>query len=182
MELYMKKNNTRDIKKVPSVERMDKNYIVDVDAGTITWHTVPLRGAALAKVGKECGTINNQNYKVIIVDGKYYLLHRVIYFYAHPNEDQSKLIDHIDGNRLNNKISNLRLVDQSKNMTNINKLTCKNVSGVRGVSKHQNGWSAEFTYNKKRYRKFFNDEDMDRAVEWIKNKRLEVCKEYSGSV
>lgn len=51
--------------------------------------------------------------------GKMYLLHRII-FEAHlgkiPNEF---VIDHIDHNRQNNDISNLRLVPQSINATNI---------------------------------------------------------------
>lgn len=75
-----------------------------------------------------------------------------------PNNMQ---LDHIDGNKSNNKISNLRLVNQRKN----NKNRCKrsdNTSGITGICWNisHNAWCIRRTVNGKRlatYRKDLNE-------------------------
>ena len=57
------------------------------------------------------------------------LLHRVIM----GVDDRWTLIDHIDGNRLNNSRSNLRVCTQQQNLCNRGKQT-NNTSGFKGVS------------------------------------------------
>lgn len=71
--------------------------------------------------------------------------HRLIY----PTNLQ---IDHIDGNTLNNRKSNLREVTVQQNMLNLQK-KCSNTSGIRGVSydKNKNCWKTDFTCEKIRY-------------------------------
>lgn len=54
-------------------------------------------------------------------------LHR--YILGYPNG----VVDHIDGDRLNNRLSNLRVCDQSVNLKNC-KLSSRNKSGFQGVS------------------------------------------------
>lgn len=66
--------------------------------------------------------------------------------------DYDKIYDHIDKNRLNNKKSNLRVVNQHQNIMNMGK-KYTNSSGVTGVAKKltKNGikWYANITYNYK---------------------------------
>ena len=66
--------------------------------------------------------------------------------------DYDKIYDHIDKNRLNNKKSNLRVVNQHQNTMNMGK-KYTNSSGVTGVAKKltKNGikWYANITYNYK---------------------------------
>lgn len=61
-------------------------------------------------------------------------------------------VDHIDGNTLNNKKSNLRSVTIQQNMKNLQK-KCSNTSGIRGISfdKRRNSWKTDFTCEKTRY-------------------------------
>ena len=84
------------------------DYMVNEDGGIINLKTKRLLS----------GSIRN-GYIRININNKWESLHRLIWesFYnkiLEPNE----IIDHIDGNRLNNKLSNLRLVEPSENMLN----------------------------------------------------------------
>ena len=75
------------------------------------------------------------------------------------------VIDHIDGNPLNNKISNLRIASTNQNASN----RCKSIpgkSGVRGVYKHTCGrWAAQIKHDGKvKYLGLFDSVDDARAA------------------
>ena len=57
-----------------------------------------------------------KRYERVSVDGKIQALHRMIYLWNHGH--LPKTLDHIDGNRANNKIENLREATQHKNCLN----------------------------------------------------------------
>ena len=65
--------------------------------------------SAVIKAGKK-------RYERITVDGKAYALHRMVYLWNHGYLPE--IIDHIDGNRENNKIENLREATQQQNCLN----------------------------------------------------------------
>lgn len=70
-------------------------------------------------------------------------LHRLIAIHFIPNPDNLPYVDHIDGNRLNNSIENLRWCTMSQN--NMNKgATPGSSSSYKGVSwtKDKNKWKA----------------------------------------
>lgn len=70
-------------------------------------------------IGREAGHIYKDckvYYKKIYFNGKIYVLHQIIYFLE--TGKYPKIIDHIDGDGLNNKISNLREVTSRKNSQN----------------------------------------------------------------
>lgn len=79
------------------------------------------------------------------IDGKYVkaVPHRFAWFFVY-GVVPSGVIDHIDGNKTNNKISNLRDVTQRLNMRNQIQRS-NNSSGVRGIhwSKTKNKWIAQ---------------------------------------
>lgn len=86
--------------------------------------------------GAVAGSPNSSGYLIIMVDGKRYLAHRLIWLYYHgymPELD----VDHINRNRLDNRVENLREVSRSCNTRNSgNYMT--NKSGVKGVH-----WAAD---------------------------------------
>ena len=87
---------------------------------------------------KKGGTVSTRGYKKIGVDYKIYGEHQLVFLHHHGYLPEQ--IDHIDGNKLNNKIENLRAADNSKNMMN-RELLRNNTSGAKGVF-----WDRE--YNK----------------------------------
>lgn len=71
---------------------------------------------------------------VVTFNKKQLLVHRVIYMLHFHYIQDGFIIDHIDGNVLNNKIENLRSVPVVLNTRNC-KLTTRNKSGIQGVCK-----------------------------------------------
>ena len=63
---------------------------------------------------------------------KQYKVHRLVINAFIPNIEKKRCIDHIDSNRLNNTISNLRWASYQENNRN-SSLSSKNTSGVKGV-------------------------------------------------
>lgn len=72
-----------------------------------------------AKKDSEAGYVAEDGYRRVRVDGIYLYVHRLVWFYMTGKETPEDLfIDHIDGNRLNNSIENLRLASSLENQYN----------------------------------------------------------------
>lgn len=90
------------------------------------------------KVGDVMGFVNSRGYRRISISGKIYQAHRLawLYHYGAWPKDQ---IDHINGNRCDNRIDNLREVTNAENGKNTSRHR-GNKTGVSGVHIHsQNG-------------------------------------------
>lgn len=64
------------------------------------------------------GSLRNNYIRITLPDGKHKSAHIIIWEAFNGPIPEGMVIDHIDGNRSNNKLSNLRLVTQSENMKN----------------------------------------------------------------
>jgi hypothetical protein len=123
------------------------------------------------KPGYKAGCSDSEGYKVLQLNQKAYKLHRIIFLYHHgylPDE-----IDHIDNNKSNNLIENLREATRSNNAKNI-KLRKNNTSGVKNVvwNKERNKWEVALLVDGKR--KYFGWFDnlikASKAAEKARNK------------
>jgi len=87
---------------------------------------------------------------ITIMGGKY-LAHRLAWLFGHGKDPGEKLIDHINGNSLDNRLSNLRLVTTTENQWNVSEALSSSKSGSRGVYFHrQSGkWCASICTNGK---------------------------------
>lgn len=108
----------------------------------------PISGNFL-RDGKRAGTLNRLGYVQIKMDGRLYLAHRLAWF-LHYGYLPAKQIDHVNGNKADNRISNLRLASGSENLRNRGK-PCNNTSGYKGVSwiAHYQKWQATIKFDGK---------------------------------
>jgi hypothetical protein len=104
--------------------------------------------SSTAIAGTVCSNKDSKGYLRVGINKKRYAVHRVIFMMHH--NFLPEYVDHIDGNKLNNKIENLRQVTVSQNQQNRSK-TKFNTSGFKGVSLHKrdNLYRARITINKK---------------------------------
>lgn len=119
-------------------ERLKELYSYDPLTGEFT-RLFFVRGARTGP-GLVKSTPNFQGYLRIRIDGVLHFCHRLAWLYTHgewPTE-----VDHKDGIKTNNTLSNLRNGSHSKNMQNIKKPRCDNTSGYLGVSLDRKKWVA----------------------------------------
>lgn len=109
------------------------------ETGEFTWKISP---GGQARIGKIAGTFDVEGYRQIRFDGIGIRAHRLAWFMFHGVMPAHE-IDHIDGDRANNAIANLRECRTFEN--NQNKPIIKtNTSGIPGVHfcKHAGKWRA----------------------------------------
>jgi hypothetical protein len=127
------------------------------------------------KIGEIAGFINKTNgYRIMKVYGKTYSVHQIVFLMNHgfiPKE-----IDHINGNRADNRIENLREVTRSQNQMNIG-LRKTNTSGVKNVhwKKQHKKWQVSMYIHGKR-KDFGRYDDLELA-ELV---AMEVRDKYHG--
>jgi hypothetical protein len=111
------------------------NY--DHETGLFVWQ----ESRGRVKEGRVAGSAHKAyGYTEITLDRKSYPAHRLVWLYNHgvfPVEQ----VDHLDGNRTNNRLENLREVSHCVNGRNRTK-SCNNSSGITGVYLRNNYWIA----------------------------------------
>lgn len=132
-------------KQLPSIERLNKAFVAS--DGELYWK----ESKAGTLRGKKAGGLNKLGYRVVRLDGQRYLVHRLLWKLWY-NEEPPDVIDHIDGNRNNNKLSNLRASDKSHNALN---------KQHKGCTKKESGkWAAAIQIdNKKIFLGHFDTEE-----------------------
>jgi len=114
------------------------------DTGVFTWKKLPIDHRQL--IGKTAGSKDYRGYISISINRSSYYCHRLAYFWIN-GEWPAGAIDHMDGDKSNNAINNLRVVTSSQNSENRRKASIKSKSGVLGVHKHRKKWRATITVN-----------------------------------
>jgi hypothetical protein len=107
--------------------------LLDYDAftGVFVWR-VRRNNNNNARQGAVAGTLN-MGYVVIAVDDRLYQAHRLAWLWTHGAWPAGH-IDHIDGNKANNALANLRDVTRNVNQQNRKRAKRNSTSGFLGVS------------------------------------------------
>jgi hypothetical protein len=125
---------------------VDRLLSYNKDTGYFSWKVS--RGTR--KAGSMAGCVNpSTGYSVVRINRRGYSAHRLAWLLAYGYLPENG-IDHIDRNKLNNSISNLREATQSCNLRNITRKK-NNTSGITGVRWKGNNkiWEARIYHNKK---------------------------------
>ena len=126
------------------------------------------------KVGTRAGTFDKDGYIVIHLNKKKYRAHHLVWVYHY--DVFPKMIDHIDNDRANNNIHNLRIATISQNQMN-RKLNKNNKSGIKGLRFSKNRWLAQIRFNHVNIHKsFVNKED---AIQFLFNNRPKLHGDFA---
>lgn len=101
-----------------------------------------------ARKGQLVGSFDSDGYRRTKLNGKSVSIHRVVWLLHNSNSPEQ--IDHIDRDVKNNKISNLRASDNTKNQQNVG-LRVDNTSGQTGVNRKKDKWVARISASNIRY-------------------------------
>lgn len=153
-----------------SLEQLRQMLHYDELTGVFTWRCDRNRGRtkqSIVSVGDVAGNVSTTTgYRFICIERKKYAAHRLAWFYVHGHWPK-ECIDHINCDRADNRIENLREATRQQN--NLNKGPRQGtISGIKGVSwsKTKKMWFAQIGFNGKNHN-----------LGWFKSKEL-AAKAY----
>lgn len=137
-------------------DRLKEVLSYDLDSGVLRWRVNIIcgRGRVRVRAGEVAGSIKRRRndtvaYRIICIDYRMHKAHRLAWMYAF-GDPVPVVIDHIDHDGLNNRISNLRAATHSQNLANRG-ATVSSSSGIKGVTwyKRDGLWKSQIKVNYK---------------------------------
>jgi hypothetical protein len=115
-------------------EASEKLFNYDCETGEIRWAAKVPRSKT--KIGDIAGSVMRDGYRRVIVHGKFVLAHRLAWLMYYGKFPENE-IDHINRNRADNRICNLREATRSQNCMNRNNRYRE--ASSRYYTKHKSG-------------------------------------------
>lgn len=133
--------------RIPSAERLRELLDYDPETGLFTWKE---KRSSRALLGQVIGAEAKNEYVRVLVDGRRCLAHRLAWLHVHGAHPR-RMIDHINGNKSDNRIANLREASARVNCENHHKARKDSKSGVMGVryTERLGKWMALIKFNGK---------------------------------
>jgi hypothetical protein len=159
--------------KLPALMFLNETFLCDPDDGKLFWKIRPdvhFANEASAKrwnkrnSGKEAGS-KDHGYRRVSIRRSFFYVHRIIWKMA--TEMEPDVIDHINGDGMDNRLNNLRSCSQKENCRNQNRLAESGVYKCRDY-----GWYGQVPVGEKTISKLFKTKD--EAVLWRRNSALSL--------
>ena len=134
---------------LPSQDELQRQLDYNSTNGELRWKIKRNGGA---KAGDLAGHISKRGYRRIKIGGRHRMAHRIVWAITYGDTPEDLQIDHINGNKLDNRLQNLRLCSSAENCSN-RAANSRNQSGYKGVYwwKTRQAWRADIRSNGKQY-------------------------------
>jgi hypothetical protein len=128
-----------------SAEKARELFDYDQETGILKWKTRPVncrwdKTANGLVAGRIAGWVNGSGYRQVRIPGGRCMAHRLAWLISYGQWPRDQ-VDHIDGDRLNNRLSNLREASPTENCHNI-ALSYTNTTGFMGVTSNKGRFQA----------------------------------------
>jgi hypothetical protein len=173
---------------LPSQEYLKECFNYDEITGSLYWKERPLSHFKTDRMMKimnarmantVAGSVSGGRYLSVIINLKSYRNHRIVWKLV-TGSDPTDQIDHINGDKLDNRFENLREANNAQNQYNVG-LNKNNTSGFKGVSfdKWYGLWNAAIGFNRKQYR-IGRFKTKEQAAEAVMLARESFHKEFTN--
>ncbi|MBI6122097.1 HNH endonuclease [Serratia marcescens] len=171
---------------LPSQDYLLSRLLYCQASGSFTWLRKPVKSRNDKiwndkHAGRVAGFICKiHGYRRIFIDGIHYRANRIAWRISTGDDPGELCIDHIDGNKANDAISNLRLVTHSENMRNRGHQS-NNTSGMKGIYWHKRDkkWIARICVNRK-YQNLGRFKTAEEAFDAYKHGVKEIHGEFAN--
>lgn len=141
----------------------------------------PTCRAFLRRKGKEVGSLRSDGYHQIYFRGRSCALaHHIVWELHNGPVPEGMRIDHIDGNRSDSRIENLRLATADQNAQNKRKQFSRKYQLPKNIHHHSSlgMYMGIVTSNGVRHQKC--SKSIDELVEWVRLKKEELHGEFAN--
>ena len=124
------------------------------------------------------GSLLNNGYRQVVFNKQFYKAHRIVWA-LHYGDPGPHTVDHINGDKTDNRIENLRLADHAEQQRN-KPAQANNCSGIKGLHwcRRAARWVGQIKKGSKTYSKY--SKDKDDVIAWLIATRNELHKEYAN--
>ena len=128
-----------------TAQRVQELLIYEPESGLFT-RRISSNNAAKCQAGQPCGSSCGSGYLRMEIDYAHYRMHRLAWIYM-TGQWPSGEIDHINGNRTDNRWTNLRDLPKWANTQNLRQPMSTSKTGVLGVSPQRGQFVAQISIN-----------------------------------
>ncbi|MGE8941060.1 HNH endonuclease [Leptospira interrogans] len=151
--------------------------LADYDPTTGVFTAKKTRGKS--KEGQELGTLRQDGYRAIMIDGKWYKAHRLAWLYVYGAFPDG-LLDHRNRDRQDNRIANLREASYVEN--SVNAEVRSEHTGIYPVSRNKGTGFQVYVFKNGKNVSLGTFDDLQKAVELRSRVANDLYGEYAKQV